>query len=55
LSQNKQKLFSEILKHGYSGYFVDRGFTLKKIDKKLEHLEEEDKVKMLSYVLEALD
>ena len=39
----------------YAGFFVSKGFSLKKLDKKLQYISDDDKAIMLENVLNALD
>ncbi len=47
-------MFEDILTHEYAQCFVG-GFSLSKFDKKLAHLNRDDKTQMLGHVIAALD
>jgi len=47
-------MFKDILTHEYAQFFVG-GFSLQNFDKKLAHLNQENKTQMLGQVIAALD
>ena len=52
--EGRLKIYKEILKHDYTKFFA-QGFELKVIDEKLQHLPSSEKVKVIDYVLNALN
>ena len=48
-------MYKDILGMTYAGYFVNKGFSLKKLDKHLQYISPDEKAIMLDNVLNALD